>query len=224
MRRFQVAIDGPGGAGKSTMARALAKDCGLNYVDTGAMYRTIALAVIRAGLDPNDAAGVSALLPGIQLSVRYEDGRQHMQLGDEDVTNFIRTPEISSAASAVSAIPDVRAFLLRAQRDLAEECDVVMDGRDIGTVVLPDASMKIFLTASAEERARRRYLELEERGTPQPFEQVLAEMNERDERDTTRAAAPLKAAEDAIILDTTELNAEQVLTELKKLVENCRGH
>jgi len=148
---------------------------------------------------------------------------QHMLLGDEDVTGLIRTPQVSAAASASSAIPAVRAFLLRAQQDLAKETSVVMDGRDIGTVVLPDADLKVFLTASPEERARRRYLELEEKGTPQPYEQVLAEMNERDERDTRRAAAPLRPAEDAVLLDTTELSEEQVTERLLALVRERSG-
>ena len=219
MKNIKVAIDGPGGAGKSTMAKALAKECSLNYVDTGAMYRTIGLAVLRAGLDPADGEGVPALLPTLRLGIRYMDGEQHMFLGEEDVTGLIRTPEVSAAASAVSAQPPVRAFLLKTQQDLAEECSVVMDGRDIGTVVLPDAQLKVFLTATAEERAHRRFLELQERGTPQPYEQVLREMNERDERDTKRAAAPLRAAEDAVMLDTTDMTPDEVLAFLKKLVE-----
>ncbi len=222
MKNIQVAIDGPGGAGKSTMARALAKECGLNYVDTGAMYRAIGLAVLRAGLDPADAVGVPELLPSLDLGIRYIGGEQRMFLGQEDVTPLIRTPEVSAAASAVSAQPPVRAFLLKTQQDLAEECSVVMDGRDIGTVVLPHAHLKIFLTATAEERARRRFLELQERGTPQPYEQVLREMNERDERDTKRAAAPLRAAEDAVLLDTTELTPEEVLAKLRQLVRERR--
>ncbi len=223
MKNIQVAIDGPGGAGKSTMAKALARECGLNYVDTGAMYRTVGLAVRRAGLDPSDAEGVAALLPELRLGVRYSGGEQRMFLKEEDVTDLLRTPEISAAASAVSALPVVRAFLLKTQQDLAEECSVVMDGRDIGTVVLPHAELKIFLTAAAEERARRRFLELEERGMPQPYEQVLAEMNERDERDTNRAAAPLRPAEDAVLLDTTFLSEAEVLALLRRLVEERRG-
>ena len=223
MKRIQVAIDGPGGAGKSTMAKAMARECGLNYVDTGAMYRTVGLAVCRAGIDPTDGEAVPALLPELRLGIRYENGEQHMFLDGEDVTSLLRTPEISAAASAVSAMPPVRAFLLKTQQDLAEECSVVMDGRDIGTVVLPHADLKIFLTASAEERARRRFLELKERGTPQPYEQVLAEMNERDERDTKRAAAPLRAAEDAVLLDTTCLSEAEVLERLLRLLRERRG-
>ncbi len=223
MKNIQVAIDGPGGAGKSTMAKALAKECGLNYVDTGAIYRTVGLAALRAGIDPADGEKVPALLQSVPLGIRYLAGEQHMFLGDEDVTGLIRTPEISEAASAVSTLPAVREFLLKTQRDLAEECSVVMDGRDIGTVVLPGAQVKVFLTATAEQRARRRFLELEERGTPQPYEQVLAEINQRDERDTNRAAAPLRAAEDAVLLDTTELTREEVLERLRSLVRERRG-
>lgn len=223
MNDIRVAIDGPGGAGKSTMAKALAQACGLNYVDTGAMYRTIGLAICRLGIDPADADRVIDILPRLQVRLRYEDGVQHMLLCGEDVTGLIRTPEVSAAASAVSAIPEVRAFLLRSQQELAENCSVVMDGRDIGTVVLPRAELKVFLTASPEERARRRFLELQGRGTPQPYEQVLAEMNERDERDTRRAAAPLRPAEDAVILDTTEMTEAQVLQRLQDLVEERRS-
>ena len=223
MKNIQVAIDGPGGAGKSTMAKALAAECGLNYVDTGAMYRTVGLAAVRAGVDPQDAETVPKLLAHMHLGIRYLDGEQHMFLWDEDVTGLIRTPEISAAASAVSAMPPVRAYLLKTQQDLAKECSVVMDGRDIGTVVLPHAELKIFLTATAEERARRRFLELQERGTPQPYEQVLAEMNERDERDTKRAAAPLRPAEDAVMLDTTDMSESEVLEKLKQLVKERRG-
>ena len=222
MSMIHVAIDGPGGAGKSTMAKSLAVSCGLNYVDTGAMYRTVGLAVCRAGIDPSDAEKVVYILPRLRIQLRYEAGVQHMLLCGEDVTGLIRTPEVSAAASAVSAIPEVRAFLLRAQQELAENCSVVMDGRDIGTVVLPRAELKVFLTASPEERARRRFLELEARGTPQPYEQVLAEMNERDERDTRRAAAPLRPAEDAVILDTTDMTEAQVLERLRQLVKERR--
>ncbi len=222
MKNIQVAIDGPGGAGKSTMAKALARECGLNYVDTGAMYRTAALAVCRAGVDPQDAEGVEPLLAHMHLGVRYTGGEQRMFLWDEDVTDLLRTPELSAAASAVSAMPPVRAYLLKTQQDLARECSVVMDGRDIGTVVLPHADLKVFLTAAAEERARRRCLELQARGTPQPYEQVLREMNERDERDMNRAAAPLRPAEDAVLLDTTHLSEAEVLARLRELVKERR--
>ncbi len=221
--KIRVAIDGPGGAGKSTMARALSKACGLHYVDTGAIYRTVGLAALRAGLDPSDGVGVPALLEELDVRVRYEGEEQHMLLNGEDVTPFIRTPEISAAASAVSALPEVRAFLLQTQRDLAAKGGVVMDGRDIGTVVLPEAELKVFLTASPEERARRRFLELREKGIDQPYEEVLREMNERDLRDSTRAVAPLRPAEDAVLLDSSELDPGQVLERLVALFREKSG-
>ena len=201
---YAVAIDGPSGAGKSTLARALAKELGFVYVDTGAIYRSVGYFARQRGVDPADEAAVEALLPEIRLEMLYgEDGLQHMILNGQDVTREIRLPEISLYASRVSAIPAVRAFLLEMQRGMARTHSVIMDGRDIGTVVLPQADVKLFLTASAEDRARRRFLELEERGTPEPYEKLLEEMRERDRNDTSRAAAPLRAAEDAVVLDTT---------------------
>ena len=201
---YAVAIDGPSGAGKSTLARALAKELGFVYVDTGAMYRSVGYFARQRGVDPADEAAVEALLPEIRLEMLYgEDGLQHMILNGEDVTKEIRLPEISMYASRVSAIPAVRAFLMDMQRDMARTHSVIMDGRDIGTVVLPQADVKLFLTASAEDRARRRCLELEERGTPEPYEKLLEEMQERDRNDASRSAAPLRPAEDAVILDTT---------------------
>ena len=201
---YAVAIDGPSGAGKSTLARALAKELGFVYVDTGAIYRSVGYYAYQRGIDPADGAAVEALLPEIQLEMVYrEDGLQHMILNGEDVTKEIRLPEISMYASRVSAIPAVRTFLMDMQRDMARTHSVIMDGRDIGTVVLPQADVKLFLTASAEDRARRRCLELEERGTPEPYEKLLEEMQERDRNDASRSAAPLRPAEDAVILDTT---------------------
>ena len=201
---YAVAIDGPSGAGKSTLARALAKELGFVYVDTGAIYRSVGYYAYQRGIDPADGAAVEALLPEIQLEMVYrEDGLQHMILNGEDVTKEIRLPEISMYASRVSAIPAVRAFLMDMQRDMARTHSVIMDGRDIGTVVLPQADVKLFLTASAEDRARRRCLELEERGTPELYEKLLEEMQERDRNDSSRSAAPLRPAEDAVILDTT---------------------
>ena len=201
---YAVAIDGPSGAGKSTLARALAKELGFVYVDTGAIYRSVGYFARRRGVEPGDAAAVEALLPEIRLEMLYgEDGLQHMILNGQDVTEEIRLPEISMYASKVSAIPAVRAFLLEMQRGMARTHSVIMDGRDIGTVVLPEADVKLFLTASAEDRARRRFLELEERGTPEPYEKLLEEMRERDRNDASRTAAPLRAAEDAVVLDTT---------------------
>ena len=201
---YAVAIDGPSGAGKSTLARALAKELGFVYVDTGAIYRSVGYFARSRGVEPGDAAAVEALRPEIRLEMLYgEDGLQHMILNGQDVTEEIRLPEISMYASKVSAIPAVRAFLLEMQRGMARTHSVIMDGRDIGTVVLPEADVKLFLTASAEDRARRRFLELEERGTPEPYEKLLEEMRERDRNDASRAAAPLRAAEDAVVLDTT---------------------
>ena len=220
MNRISIAIDGPGGAGKSTVAKALAGKYGFAYVDTGAIYRTIGLAVLRADASPTDEEQVEPVLSSISVDLDYDEtGLQHMLLNGEDVSREIRMPEISSYASKVSALPVVRAALLELQREQARKRSVVMDGRDIGTVVLPDATLKIFLTATPEVRAQRRFDELKQRGTPQPYEEVFREMQERDLRDTTRAAAPLKPAPDAVTVDTSELNFEEVITELSRLVE-----
>lgn len=201
-----VAIDGPSGAGKSTIARAAAKHFGLLYVDTGAIYRTVAYAVHQAGADCGTAAAVSPLLSGIRIRMAYDAaGVQRMYLEDEDVSDMIRTPEVSKLASQVSAHPEVRAFLLDMQRSLAAAHSVIMDGRDIGTVVLPDAGLKIFLSASAVRRAERRWKELQEKGVDQPLEQVLREIEKRDYDDMHRAVAPLRAAEDAVHVDTSDL-------------------
>lgn len=207
---ISVAIDGPSGAGKSTLAKAVAAELGYLYVDTGAIYRTIGYYAWANRVDPHDGEALAAALPGLRIEMRYgDDGLQHMLLNGEDVTTRIRLPEISMYASAVSAHPEVRAYLLEMQRELARNNSVVMDGRDIGTVVLPEAQVKIFLTASPETRAARRCRELEQRGTPEPFEQVLEDIRRRDYNDTHRAAAPLRQAEDAVYLDTTELNFAQ---------------
>ena len=210
MSRYSVAVDGPSGAGKSTLSKAVARELGIVYVDTGAIYRTIGYYIFREGIDPKDAGAVVAALPLIHVDMCYsEDGLQHMLLNGEDVTEQIRLPEISMYASAVSAIPPVRDYLLEMQRDMARRSSVIMDGRDIGTVVLPDAQVKIFLTADVEVRARRRTAELELRGTPKPFEQVLEEMKQRDWADSHRDAAPLQEAEDAIRVDTTDMDFQQ---------------
>lgn len=215
-----IAIDGPSGAGKSTLARALAKALGYLYVDTGAIYRTVGLQACRTGVDPEDRDGVVALLPGLDIRLGYgEDGVQRMFLNGEDVSQAIRQHEISRYASGVSALPEVRAFLLDRQRQLAAEHDVVMDGRDIGTVVLPHAQVKIFLTASAEARAKRRCLELEQRGTPEPYEKVLDDIQRRDWNDTHRSTAPLRQAEDAVVLDTTTLDFAQSLAALLQIIK-----
>ncbi|MEG1592968.1 MAG: (d)CMP kinase [Oscillibacter sp.] len=214
-----IAIDGPSGAGKSTLAKALAEKLHALYVDTGALYRTIGCYALRHGIDPKDERAVTAALPDIAVELRYgEDGLQHMLLNGEDVTAEIRLPEISLYASAVSAHPAVRAFLLSMQRDFAAHSSVIMDGRDIGTVVLPSADVKLFLTASAEARAKRRCLELEQRGTPQPLERILAEIQQRDYDDSHRTAAPLCQAEDAILVDTTELNFAQSEEALLRII------
>ena len=219
MKHFNVAIDGPSGAGKSTLARAAAEAFDLLYVDTGAIYRTVGLYALETQTDPRNAEAVAALLPGLEIGLSYDaDGLQIMRLNGRDVTRAIRRPEVSLAASAVSAHPSVRAFLIQTQRGLARDYSVIMDGRDIGTVVLPNASLKIYLTASLEERARRRTLELEQRGTPRPFENVLREMEQRDYEDTHRAIAPLRQAEDAVLLDTTNLNYQESLEALEKLI------
>ena len=202
-----VAIDGPAGAGKSTLARRLAAEMGYIYVDTGAMFRTIGLYALRKGVDPKDNAAVNTLLPEVGLRVDCIDGEQHIYLNGEDVSTAIRTEEAGMAASAVGANPEVRAFLLELQRGMTKTQNVLMDGRDIGTVVLPDATVKIFLTAAPEARARRRWLE-----------DVLADVKQRDYQDTHRAAAPLKQAEDAVLLDTSDLNFEQSLAAMKKII------
>lgn len=206
-----VAIDGPAGAGKSTLARRLAAEMGYIYVDTGAMYRAIGLYALRAGKDPKDNDAVNALLPQIELRLASIEGEQHIYLKEEDVSTAIRTEAAGMAASAVGANPTVRAFLLELQRDMAKKQDVLMDGRDIGTVVLPDATVKIFLTAAPEVRAMRRFRELEQRGTSQPYDQVLREIVDRDYADTHRAIAPLRRAEDAVELDTGALTFEESL-------------
>ena len=214
-----IAIDGPSGAGKSTLARRLARELGFLYVDTGAIYRTVGLAARRQGVDPADAAAVTALLPGLDIAMGYgEDGLQHMTLNGEDVTAAIRENEISAYASKVAAIPAVRDFLLEMQRRAAHEHDVIMDGRDIGTVVLPQADLKIYLTATAEARAERRFRELRSLGQQADFEQVLAEVIERDRRDTEREIAPLRRADDAVTADTTDLDLEGSFRLLLELV------
>ena len=219
MKTISIAIDGPSGAGKSTLAKSVSRALGYLYVDTGAIYRTIGYAAFSKGVDPKDGEAAAALLPELEIGLTYgEDRLQHMTLNGEDVTEKIRLPEISLYASAVSAHPAVRAHLLEMQRKLAREHNVVMDGRDIGTVVLPDAAVKIFLTASPEERARRRCRELEQRGTPEAYEKVLAEMRQRDYDDSHRAAAPLRQAEDAVLLDTTELDFDGSRQALLKII------
>ena len=223
MKHINIAIDGPGGAGKSTAAKAVAKKLDILYVDTGALYRTIGLYVRSKNVDPKDAEGVSALLPEIYLEVKYENGAQHVYLNGVDHGDAIRTPEMSMYASLVSAIPAVRAFLLEAQKDIARKNSVVMDGRDIGTVILPNADVKIFMTASAECRAKRRYDELIARGQTVKFEDVLAEMNQRDGQDSSRAIAPTKAADDAILFDNSDYTFEESVDKIIEIIKEKAG-
>ncbi len=219
---YAIAIDGPSGAGKSSLARSVAREIGFVYVDTGAIYRTVGWAALRRSAE--DAAAVAALLPEIRITMDYgEDGEQRMYLNGEDVSEKIRLPEVSMAASRISALPEVRSFLLDMQRSLAEKNNVIMDGRDIGTVVLPHADVKIFLTASVEDRARRRYQELCQRGTAKDFEQLLREIKERDYNDTHRAAAPLRPAEDAVVLDTTGNTFQQSRQQLLDIIRGRVG-
>lgn len=224
MKHIRIAIDGPSGAGKSTLARSIAAKLGYVYVDTGAIYRTISCYMLEQGIDPTDEKAVVAALPQAKVVIRYgADGLQHMLLNGADVTERIRRPEVSGCASVVSAYPDVRAHLLEMQRQMASADNVVMDGRDIGTVVLPDAEIKVFLTASAQERARRRTLELEQRGTPQSYETTLREIEERDWNDTHRATAPLRQAADAVMLDTTQLDFQASEEALLRIIQERSG-
>ena len=215
----RIAIDGPGGAGKSSVAKAVAKKLGIIYVDTGALYRTIALHMIKKGISPKDNEAVINELPNFSLELKFLDGKQVILLDGNDVGDSIRTPEISMAASSVSAIKEVREHLLNTQRSIARNNSVIMDGRDIGTVILPYAEVKIFLTASPEARAKRRYKELIERGQTVTYEQVFAEMTERDKNDSTRAIAPCVQAEDAVLLDSSNLDFEQTVKKVIKIIK-----
>ena len=216
---ISVAIDGPAGAGKSTVARRVAAEFGYIYVDTGALYRTVAYSATLNGISHDDNEGVVAHLNDVLVDIVYKDGEQRVLLNGSDVSEFIRTPEISEGASKVSAIPKVREFLLGLQRKLAKEHDVVMDGRDIATVVLPDATVKIFLTASAEERAKRRFDELIAKGMDVKYEDVLTDLLGRDHRDSTRAVAPLKPAEDSVIVDTTSLSFDEAVIAVSNVIK-----
>lgn len=215
---INIAIDGPSGAGKSYLAREVSRRLGFIYVDTGAMYRAIGLYMLRNGIDPHITAQVVHALKKVSVTINYENGEQAVILNGENVNAFIRTPEVSMAASNVSAIPEVRAFLLSLQKDLAAANNVVMDGRDIGTVILPDADVKIFLCASPEARAKRRLAELLEKGTATTLEEVLADMEKRDENDRNRKIAPAVPAADAFILDNSDLDREgTVITALEMI-------
>ena len=205
----KIAIDGPAGAGKSTISKKVASSLGYVYIDTGAMYRTVGLKAVSCGIDTKDEEGVTSILSAIDIDIRHEGVEQHIYLDGENVSDKIRTPEISMAASNVSAIPAVRVAMVDMQRKLAENHDVVMDGRDIGSHVLPDAQIKIFLTASPEARAKRRYNELIQKGENVSFEEVYTDMVQRDKNDSTRAVSPLVIADGATVIDTSDLNLEQ---------------
>lgn len=224
MSTIAVAIDGPSGAGKSTIARAAAKRLGYLYVDTGAMYRTIGLAACRAGIAVGETERVSPILAGLHIELAYDDeGVQHVVLNGEDVSAAIRTPEMSEYASFVSKIPEVRAYLLDTQRNLAKMHSVIMDGRDIGTVILPNAQVKIFLTASAEARAKRRHKEYLDKGQEISLDEVLEQMIRRDKQDTERATAPLRQAEDAVLLDTSEMTLDESIQAVLDHIQSKAG-
>ena len=216
---YSIAIDGPAGAGKSTIAKALAKELGYHYVDTGAIYRTVAYFLDLLGVSPKDADGVERYIDELTIQITYDEtGKQHMIMNGMDVSDEIRTQDISQKASLVSAHAVVREVLLDMQREVARQHNVIMDGRDIGTVVLPNATAKIFLTATPEVRAKRRTDELVAKGQQADFEQTLKDIKQRDYQDTTRPIAPLKQANDAVLLDTSDLNIEQVLAEMKRII------
>ena len=214
-----VAIDGPAGAGKSTIAKKAAEELGFIYVDTGAIYRAAALACIESHTAIDDAAAVEALLPQLDIRIIFFNGEQHILLNDKDVSESIRSENVSMAASRVSAIPAVRKFLLDLQRNFAKNADVIMDGRDIGTVVLPNAQVKIFLTASPEVRAKRRVLQLEEKGEKADFDKILYDIVQRDYNDTNRKTATLKAAETAVMVDTSEMTLEEVVNRIVAIIK-----
>ncbi|MBE7027202.1 MAG: (d)CMP kinase [Ruminococcaceae bacterium] len=221
MKNISVAIDGPAGAGKSTISKVVAKTLGLIYVDTGAMYRAVALYAIQNGMDTKNADGaLEKSLDKISIDIAYQDGEQHIFLNGEDVSGIIRTPEVSMGASNVATLPCVRLKLVELQREIAKKQSVIMDGRDIGTYVLPSADIKIFLTASVEARAKRRHKELIEKGTSVSYEEVLLDMQKRDLNDSTRAFAPLKQADDAVLIDTTEYDfdasVDKILSHIKE--------
>jgi len=224
MENKSIALDGPAGAGKSTLAKRTAEHFGLIYVDTGALYRCIGLFAYRNNIESRDKSGVIGLLPKISLEMNYDSfGVQRMILNGEDVTDVIRKPEISTYASDVSAMPEVRDFLLKMQRDMAVKYDVLMDGRDIGTVVLPNAGLKVFITADAKVRANRRYIELKEKGIETTFDEVMEAMVIRDKNDSERETAPLKPADDSVLLDTTNMNLDESFVALCDIVNGRFG-
>ena len=219
MKTVAIAIDGPAGAGKSTIARILAKELQYIYVDTGALYRTVGYYMLEHGVSIDDADAVVKALPNVEVSLQFVNGEQQVILNGENVSGLIRTPAVSMAASTVSAIPAVRQFLFDLQQNMTKTNNVMMDGRDIGTVVLPWADVKIFLTASPEARARRRFIELQEKGDPATFEEVLADMKQRDYNDSHRETAPLKQADDAVLADTSDITLEESVQLLKSIVK-----
>ncbi len=219
MSNITIAIDGPGAAGKSTVAKTLSKELGFLYLDTGALYRAVGYHCLQNGIDVKDEPSVTSTLGSIPLDVKHSADGMRVYLGDTDVSEEIRRPEMSMAASDVSVHPSVRAFLLSFQRDIAEEHNVIMDGRDIGTVILPNATLKIFLTATTEERTRRRHSEFQAKGIDSDFDALLSETKHRDEQDSTRAEAPLRCADDAVNLDTTEMTFDEVIQTIKNLLK-----
>ena len=219
VQKYNIAIDGPAGSGKSTVAKLLANDCHILYLDTGAMYRACALAALRAGIDVADEVQVCELMRDLALSVVYRDGVQHTLLADEDVSALLRSPEVSMAASTISRHPSVRLKMVEKQREIAGKMSCVLDGRDIGTFVLPDADFKFYLTASPEVRAKRRYDEMVARGEQVDFEALKRDIAARDEQDSTRALAPLKKADDAILIDTSDMTVDEVLDTLKRKMQ-----
>ena len=221
---INIALDGPSGAGKSTIAKKVAKNLGYIYVDTGAMYRSVALYCIKNGIEISDENAVTAELENIIIELKYVDGSQHIILNGEDVSEKIRENEVSLKASAVSAIQKVRSFLFDLQKDIAKNNDIIMDGRDIGTVILPNANVKIFLTASADKRAERRYKELVEKGTQISYDTVLDEINKRDYADSHRETAPLKQAEDAILVDSSELTLDETVNKISLIIQDKTGN
>ena len=216
---FNVAIDGPAGAGKSTIAKAVAKNRGLIYVDTGAMYRAVALYILRTGTDANDTEAVAKVCVGADITIAYEDGVQVVYLNGENVNAFLRTEEVGNMASKTSAIPAVRAHLLNLQKNLAANNDCIMDGRDIGTVVLPNAQLKVFLTASSDVRAKRRYDELTAKGEQADFDKIKADIEQRDYQDSHREIAPLKQADDAVLVDSSDMTIDQVIARISELCD-----
>lgn len=220
---MKIAVDGPAGAGKSTVAKLVAREMNINYIDTGAMYRAVAYGMIDAGIDISDRLAVRNAVKDVDVSVEYQDGQQKVFVNGDDVTGKIRTPEISAGASAVAVEPEVRLKLVDIQRRLAEKYDVIMDGRDIGTYVLPDADLKLFITASPRARALRRLKDFNEAGIAQTVEEIEADIMKRDKQDSEREFAPLRQAEDAILMDTTEMTVEQVIAAVKSKIREVRA-